>query len=217
MSNSNYNNNVFINCPFDEQFIPLFRAITFTILDCGFIPRCSLEVSDATQFRLKAILDIVSESRYGVHDLSRVKLDDRFRLPRFNMPFELGIFFAAKHFGEDEQKRKQCIVLEKAKYRYQKYISDISGIDVAAHGNVINSIVSSVRNWLVTASRRRNIPAAADVSNRFKKFDREIKKICAQRSIDYESMPFIEITRNMSDWLALNQLEDDPLFQRFIT
>lgn len=213
MTNSNYNDNVFINCPFDEQYMTLFRAITFTILDCGFIPRCSLEVDDATQFRLKAILDIVSDSRYGVHDLSRVELDIKTRLPRFNMPFELGIFFSAKHFGEGGHKRKHCIVLEKAKYRYRKYISDISGIDVTAHGNAINTIVSSIRNWLVTSSRRKNIPTATEISRRFKKFQRKIKILCKQRDIDYESMPFVEMTRNMSDWLRLNQIMREPLFK----
>ena len=32
---------VFINCPFDEQYKPLFHAAVFAVIDCGFIPRCA--------------------------------------------------------------------------------------------------------------------------------------------------------------------------------
>ncbi len=213
MRSDDYNDNVFVNCPFDPQYRPLFLAIIFAILDCGFIPRCSREVDDATQVRLRAILDLVSDSRYGVHDLSRVELDDVTGLPRFNMPFELGIFFSAKHFGEGAHKRKQCIILDKTKYRYQKYISDISGVDVTAHKNSAKTAIVSVRNWLVTSSRRKSIPPGEEISRRFQKFQRDIRKICRQRGISYESMPFIEMTRNMSDWLNLNQLIHQPLFQ----
>ena len=213
MPHDNYNDNVFVNCPFDEHYLPLFRAITFTILDCGFIPRCSLEVDDGTQFRLRAILDLIDKSRYGVHDLSRVELDDGTGLPRFNMPFELGIFFSAKHFGEGLQKRKQCIVLEKSKYRYQKYISDISGVDVKAHGNNAKTAIVSVRNWLVTSSRQKGISQGEEIHQRFQTFQRAIRKIFRQRGLSYESMPFIEMTRNMSDWLNLNQLIHGPIFQ----
>jgi len=38
--------NVFINCPFDSDYKPLFDAIVFAIFDFGFVPRCSLEVAN---------------------------------------------------------------------------------------------------------------------------------------------------------------------------
>jgi hypothetical protein len=31
---SSYVNNVFINCPFDGEYLPIFRAVIFTIFDC---------------------------------------------------------------------------------------------------------------------------------------------------------------------------------------
>ncbi len=164
MRSDDYNDNVFVNCPFDPQYRPLFLAIIFAILDCGFIPRCSREVDDATQVRLRAILDLVSDSRYGVHDLSRVELDDVTGLPRFNMPFELGIFFSAKHFGEGAHKRKQCIILDKTKYRYQKYISDISGVDVTAHKNSAKTAIVSVRNWLNVLAPQEHSAGRGDIS-----------------------------------------------------
>jgi len=33
-----YEQNVFINCPFDDDYAPLFEAIVFAINDAGFRP-----------------------------------------------------------------------------------------------------------------------------------------------------------------------------------
>ncbi|MEX1046197.1 MAG: hypothetical protein WD050_02155 [Actinomycetota bacterium] len=56
-----YDDNVFINCPFDEKYRRFFRAVTFTIHDAGFVARCALEISHGTQNRLDRIMGIVSE------------------------------------------------------------------------------------------------------------------------------------------------------------
>ena len=92
MPTSDYQNNVFINCPFDNQYKPLFDALVFAVHDAGFVAGSTLEVSDATQNRYDKILRIISECRYGVHDISRTESDTATSLPRFNMPFELGLW-----------------------------------------------------------------------------------------------------------------------------
>jgi hypothetical protein len=43
MTRLEYNDGVFINCPFDLDFKPIFDAIIFTVFDCGFIARCTME------------------------------------------------------------------------------------------------------------------------------------------------------------------------------
>lgn len=48
----NYNRSVFINCPFDETYAPLMRAIVFAVVNCGFFPRCALESADASEIRI---------------------------------------------------------------------------------------------------------------------------------------------------------------------
>lgn len=209
---SNYNNQVFINCPFDEKYLNMFRACTFVILDSGFIPRCSLEVDNATKSRIEAIVEIILECRYGVHDLSRIELDDKLKLPRFNMPFELGIYYSAKHVGDKIQKRKECLILEKRKYEYQKFISDIAGVDVTPHKNQQKRLILAVRNWLVTASSRKTIPPGEEINTRFKIFQSGMRRACKQRSIDYSSMPFVELVNNMTDWLDVHQTVHEPIF-----
>ena len=119
MQSIRYNDNVFINCPFDSVYKPLFDAMVFAIYDCGFIARCALEEEDASEVRIDKIYNIIADCRYGIHDISRTELDRDSNLPRFNMPLELGIFLGAKKFGIEEQKRKKCLVLDREQYRYQ--------------------------------------------------------------------------------------------------
>ena len=141
MNRPYYNDNVFINCPFDSDYKPLFDAMVFVIHDCGFIARCALEEEDASQVRIDKIYGIIETCRYGIHDISRTELDENSGFPRFNMSLELGVFLGAKKFGIVEQKRKKCLILDKEPYRYQQFISDIAGQDIQAHNNDVETIV----------------------------------------------------------------------------
>ncbi|HEV3324576.1 MAG TPA: hypothetical protein VG052_03195, partial [Puia sp.] len=120
MSKPGYNDSVFINCPFDDDYKPILRAIVYTIYRCGFYPQTALDEDDGTEMRLLKIIRKMRGCRYGVHDLSRIELNPA-NLPRFNMPFELGIFFGAKHFGDLNQNRKNALILERDKYVYQQF------------------------------------------------------------------------------------------------
>lgn len=149
MANTNsYNKNVFINCPFSNDYQPIFRAILFAIYYCEFRPRCAREVSNSSQNRLAKIQQIIRESKFGVHDISVMELDPTTKLPRFNMPFELGLFFAAKDFGSNRQKSKVALVIDSGDYRYRAALSDISGQDIASHEGHPEKAIHVVRDWL---------------------------------------------------------------------
>ena len=122
---TNFLRNVFINCPFDEAYTPFFNAIVFTIHDIGFRPRCALEASNASQIRRDKVMDIISECKYSIHDLSLTALDSKTGLPRFNMPFELGLDLGCRRFGNPLQKGKISLVLDIEDHRYEKFISDV--------------------------------------------------------------------------------------------
>ena len=141
MPSRKYHLSVFVNCPFDTRYRRLFQAIIFTIFDCGFIARSALEYDDSSANRLEKIYSIIKSSKLGIHDISRTQLDSTSKLPRFNMPFELGIFLAARKFGERKQKRKRSLVLDTERYRYLSFISDIRGQDIKAHGNDVRKII----------------------------------------------------------------------------
>jgi len=146
--------NVFINCPFDDKYRPLFHAAVFAIVDCGFVPRCALEVADGSEVRINKVCDLIAECRFGIHDLSRTELDARSKLPRFNMPLELGLFIGAKRFGGSSHHRKSCLILDTDPYRYQAFISDIAGQDIRPHGGDHRRLITAIRDWLRATSRR---------------------------------------------------------------
>ena len=117
-----FEENVFINCPFDEAYRPFFDAVVFTVHDAGFVARCALEASDSAEFRLQKIMKIIAECRYGIHDISRTELDPAHGLPRFNMPLELGIDLGCRAFGTAGQRQKKLLILDGQPYRYQIWL-----------------------------------------------------------------------------------------------
>lgn len=122
-----YKENVFINCPFDKEYDPLFQAIVFTIHSVGLRPRCTKDITGSKN-RLKKIIELIGDARYGIHDISRIELDPKNNLPRLNMPFELGLDIGCKELGGDYVD-KELLVLDSELYRYLKCISDIAGHD----------------------------------------------------------------------------------------
>ena len=105
---ANYSDSVFINCPFDSQYNPIFRAIVFTVYRCGFLPVCALDEDNGLDNRLRKIEKQIQSCQYGIHDLSRAEQNST-AFPRFNMPFELGIFWGAKKFGNQRQRSKNAL------------------------------------------------------------------------------------------------------------
>src|SRR2546430_1536916 len=64
MAQDKYDKRVFINCPFDAQYKPLFEAIVFAVYACGFRPKCGLEIDDASEVRIEKIFKIIAECKY---------------------------------------------------------------------------------------------------------------------------------------------------------
>ena len=201
MRSVHYNDNVFINCPFDSAYKPLFDAMIFTVHDCGFISRCALEEDDASQVRIDKIYSIIADCRYGIHDISRTELDRNSGLPRFNMPLELGIFLGAKKFGIEAQKRKKCLILDIEPYRYQQFISDIAGQDIQTHNNSSKEVITHVRNWLRTASRRETIQGSSIIWRRYQDFRRDLPQTARECQLTVEDLIFNDYTLVVTHWL----------------
>lgn len=204
MQSPHYNDNVFINCPFDLAYKPLFDAMVFTVHDCGFVARCTLEEGDASQVRIDKIYSIIEDCRYGIHDISRTELDETLLLPRFNMPLELGIFLGAKRFGVEEQERKQCLVMDKEQYRYQKFISDIAGQDISVHNDSPEEVVKVVQYWLFTASKRQTIPGGSTIWQPYQDFLHDLPQLARRLRRDVADLEhFNAYTFAVAEWLSL--------------
>lgn len=173
----------------------------FAVIECGLGPRSALEVIDAGEVRIEKISHIIRDCRWGIHDISRTELTDR-GLPRFNMPLELGLFLGARRFGAGVQRRKSCLVLDRERFRYQEFVSDIAGQDISAHGDDPVRAMKGVRDWLA-ASRAgtRHPPGQASIAARHARFTAELPAICAATHRDAGELTFAELTDVVFFWL----------------
>ena len=142
---------VFINCPFDDAYRPLLRVACFTLLACGYRPRCALDESDSGRIRFDAILDMILSCGLSIHDISRVEIDPKTKLPRFNMALELGADLALRMRGPKSQRTRRMLVLDAEPHRYDQTLSDISGMDIAVHHNRPRAMIKEMRDWLNAA------------------------------------------------------------------
>lgn len=208
MPGSPYDQNVFVNCPFDPDYAAIFDAIVFAIHDCGFVARCAREVDDSAQVRVDKIYDIISECRLGVHDVSRTELDTSLGLPglpRFNMPLELGIFLGARKFGPPKQRGKKCMVLDREKFRYQAYLSDISGQDIKAHDDDPTTAVKVVRDWLSHSARKEvMLPGGKRMAERYDLFLKELPELLVEVEIEKDELIYNDYTTLLVGWLKAN-------------
>ncbi len=206
MPSFDYEQNVFVNCPFDSDYAELFDAIIFAVHDCGFKARCTLEVDDSAQVRIDKIFDIIQECMFGIHDISRTEIDPTSGFPRFNMPLELGIFLGARRFGQGKQREKICLILDKERYRYQQFCSDISGQDIRSHGGDILGAIIAVRDWLRNATTERDviIPAGSRICDRYKLFLSELPQLCTSLNLNQEELIYNDYTTLVVGWLRAN-------------
>lgn len=199
--------NVFVNCPFDEHYLPLLRPLLFAIIYLGLKPRIALEAMDAGQARLDKIIGLIRDSKFGIHDLSRSEAAKAGELYRLNMPFELGIDFGCRLFGRGRLKEKKTLVLEAELYRYKATISDLSGADIASHDNEPYRVIGIVRNWLKNVCLA-DAAGTAKISGAFSDFMAQNYDALTAKGFspaDVEALPISELVECMERWVVANR------------
>lgn len=162
-------------------------------------------MDDAAQTRIEKLYNIIEQCRFGIHDLSRTELDPVHNLPRFNMPFELGLFLAAKRYGDEEQKKKRAIVLDVELHRFARFISDIAGMDITPHNADPRTMVSCVRDWLVTVTKRRSIPSPAQLSESYDRFVAGLPAIAHAAGADPDKLLYSDYERLVIAWVKADR------------
>jgi hypothetical protein len=199
-----YEDSVFLNVPFDTKYQPLFDSLTFAVHDCGFTARSAREVEDSGQARVEKILDIIEESMFGIHDISRAGIDRATGLARFNMPLELGFFLGAKRYGSDKNRHKRCLVLDREKYRYRNFCSDISGQDIRAHNDQPRDAIRAVRDWLSSHRTAIQMPGGKAIFERYEGFRLQLPIQAKNVRLDYKELTFGDYTKLVVGWLKKN-------------
>jgi hypothetical protein len=197
-----YEDNVFINVPFDTKYARLSDAIVYAVHDCGFIARSALEVEDSGRTRVEKILEIIEQSKFGIHDISRAGLDRNTRLARFNMPLELGFFLGAKRFGSERDRQKKCLVLDRDRYRYRNFCSDIAGQDIRAHGDDPAVAIRAVRDWLSSHRSGVLIPGGKAIFGRYELFRAQLPQQARDLKLDHRELTFGDYAHLIVGWLS---------------
>lgn len=199
-----FEKNVFVNCPFDEEYLPLLRPLLFTVIYLGLKPRIALEAIDSGELRLTKIVALIGESKFSIHDLSRSEAAAAGELYRLNMPFELGVDYGCRLFGRPRQRQKRTLVLEAKPHRYMASISDLSGADVECHDGEPYKVIGVVRNWLKSACLTKAAGPAL-ISSAFTDFmaqNFDALVALGFSSQDIERLPVGELIERMEAWMA---------------
>ena len=201
-----FDKNVFVNCPFDSDYVDILRPILFCILYLGFEPRIALERADSGENRIDKIVELIDDSRLGLHDLSRLKAEKKGEYFRLNMPFELGIDYGCRLFKGEPWRQKRLLILEAESHRFQAAISDLSGSDIAVHKNEPVKACREVRNWLAQELGNETQGPAA-VWARFNEFMADNYETLTARGYsdeDVSQQPIGELIGCMRDWVTAN-------------
>jgi len=150
--------------------------------------------------RLEKITRIIEQCAYGVHDISAVGLGAT-NLPRFNMPFELGLYLGCKHFGAGSQHKKASLIIDSDPYRYRTSISDISGQDIHSHRGDPKRAISEVRDWLANVSKTKGVPGGAEIAARYARFVQALPRICSELKREPEELTFADFSEMVDIWL----------------
>lgn len=136
-------NAIFINCPFDSKYKPMLRAMLFVARFYGLEVNIASSDADSKSNRLERIVDLMKQSKYSIHDLSRLRSEKKKEYYRMNMPFELGLDYG---IGGSE---KVFLVFEDEAYKLKIALSDINGWDVRPHYNRPEQLILEFRKWIV--------------------------------------------------------------------
>jgi hypothetical protein len=210
-SRQNFSKNVFINCPFDDEYIPLLRPILFTLIYLGYNPRIASERFDSAEQRIVKICDLIQSSMFSIHDLSRTSARRRNEIYRLNMPLELGIDYGCRLFKGGETNNKTLLIFEHKPYALHRALSNLSGVDVKAHGNESEKVVRELRNWFVT-NELGTADSPSTIWDNFNEFMTDFyQKIEGEGFLneDLQIMPIPEYINFIREWLAEKRAEKE--------
>jgi hypothetical protein len=163
---------VFLNCPFDDLFAPLFHAAVLTIAALGFTPRCARETEGESDPRIDRIAKGLRESKYSIHDLSRFHGEGPDNLSRFNMPLELGMALSIRYQGKISGTPHNWVAMVPNGFVHQRFISDLAGFDPPAHEGTPISIIKAIAGWLtIQPDYSPPVPSPKTILDAYPKLD----------------------------------------------
>ncbi len=176
----------------------------FSLIYFKLEPRIS-QTDSSANIRVNQIKQHIRNSKFSIHDLSRSKPMKKNELPRFNMPYELGLDIGCATFGSKKYAGKKVLILETERYYYQKIISDIAGQDIENHNNDPATLIRKMRNWFSVADSSNSYPSANKVWIAYNQFYEDITKTLTGEGftgIEIDNMPTSDFIKFSKDWIS---------------
>jgi len=120
------------------------------------------------------------------------------------MPLELGVLLGAKRFGSARHRVKRCLVLDRERYRYQKFISDIGGQDIKAHDGKPDAAIRGVRDWLRRSVDGGLLPGGTHLCDAYARFTLELQRLCQESKLDAANLTFTDFCDLVVGWMRSN-------------
>lgn len=206
-----FEQNVFINCPFDKEYRPMLRAVFFCLIALDYRPQVS-ETNSSAENRLSGIIGLIGKSKYSIHDLSRMKASKKGELSRSNMPFELGLDVGCLNYGTKKHRKKCMLIFDKEQYRYQISLSDIAGSDIESHGGRPIAMIRKIRNW-ITGLEQRQVKSGNALWDFYNVFLGHFAIVMESEKIskeDLDEMRWSEFRYIVERWVKMKRAESIP-------
>lgn len=162
---------VFLNVPFDLEYSSLFIALIAGLTALGRTPRCVLEVPSDGRNRLERVFGLIATCSASIHDLSRVSLSGDLNVPRFNMPFELGMAYALCQLQS-----QRFFLLEEKPFRLQVSLSDLNGHDPHIHRGDPSELLRCVLDCLGASSGAPPLAALESLNQRLSRTAQKLQR-----------------------------------------
>lgn len=207
---SSYQSNVFINCPFDDEYKKKFLyPLIFTIIHSGFNPKISFEESNASNTRMDKIIELIRDSKFGIHDISRYKSSTIGEYYRMNMPLELGIDIGLSKSKSEQFNSKQILILCETKYEWSAALSDLSNCDPETYNQKVRNLIEKTRNWL-NRFKNNKLKAASAIWKDYNIFQAYLLEKLLEKGYtvrETKRAPSNEIINHMQSWVSENSIK----------
>ncbi|HMT35801.1 MAG TPA: hypothetical protein PKC41_08075 [Chitinophagaceae bacterium] len=177
--------------------------MVFTLLYLELEPFLSQTIS-SSNIRINQIKQYIRSCKFGIHDLSRNKAMKDGELPRFNMPYELGLDIGASEYGNKTLRKKKILIIDTERYHYQKVLSDIAGQDISNHNDDPKMLVKKVRNWISTSTASIAIAPHSEIWAAFNQFTDDLTSTLLPDYTpeDIDEMTIGDYIKFAKDWLS---------------
>ena len=140
------------------------------------------------QGRLETIIELMEESKFSIHDLSRVEVSRG--VPRFNMPVELGLALYRSHTTKGKHR---VFIFETKAHRAQRSTSDVNGIDPQIHRGTPRGLMSALRNIFRQPGDATTVPEMLASYRAVKRKLPELRRNAGSKSL-FEAAIFQDLT-----------------------